>query len=78
MAKHDKEAEKKYIAAHTSRAERIEIDNRSKSTPGTRAAEAKADRTGLRKDYRSALNGPAKAAHIGKLSRARRNAKRGS
>lgn len=79
MAKHnkDKDAEVKFIMSHTSRAERIEIDTRSQNTPGTRASQANADRVGTRKAIRAHMDGPAKAAHIGKLSRARRNAARG-
>ena len=65
--------ERTFIKANTSPAERAAINKRSKNTPGTRAAERNADRTGSRKAASRALSGPAKAAHAGQLSRARRN-----
>ena len=74
--KGDKASEKAFILKHTSAAERAAISKRSKNTPGTRAAERNADRTGSRKAASRALNGPAAAAHAGQLSRAKRNAKK--
>ncbi len=79
MSKHKqdpgkKQAELAFIKEHTNADERRDITTRSENSPGQRALERVSDRTGKRADAMRALDGPAKAAHAGKLSRARRNA----
>lgn len=68
--------ENAFIKKHTNANERRDITTRSQNSPGQRAAERNADRTGSRKAAGRALSGPAKAAHAGMLSRARRNSKK--
>ncbi len=82
MPKHpDKKKERAFIMKHTTAAERSAITQRSQTSPGQRGLERRADRAAggqARKLASQALNRPAEAAHMGMLSRARRNAKKKS